>query len=157
LTNNFVGELDAGGKEGTIRYDFYNFDTGDYTIKVRAWDIFNNLTEEEEYFSVVEDGKISLRNLYNYPNPFSEETYFTFHHNLLEEINVTIKIYTIAGRLLKEIKSENIYDKYVILEWDGRDEDGDKLSNGTYLYKLNVETIDGKYKENSLGKLAIIR
>ncbi|MBN2572869.1 MAG: type IX secretion system sortase PorU, partial [Ignavibacteriales bacterium] len=157
LTNYFIGELDAGGKEGTIKYDFYNFDVGDYTIKVRAWDIFNNLSEKEEYFSVVEDGQIALRDLYNYPNPFSDLTYFTFHHNLLEEINVTIKIYTIAGRLIKEIKSENIFDKYIILEWDGRDEDGDMLANGTYLYKLNVETIDGKYKENLLGKLAIIR
>ncbi|MBN1637518.1 MAG: type IX secretion system sortase PorU [Ignavibacteriales bacterium] len=157
LTNYFIGELDAGGKEGVIKYDFYGFETGDYTIKIRAWDIFNNLSEEEEYFTVVDDGRIVLRNLYNYPNPFSDWTYFTFQHNLVEEINVSIKIYTIAGRMIKEIKSNNIFDKYVLVEWDGRDEDGDMLANGTYLYKLNVETIDGKFKENLLGKLAVIR
>lgn len=98
-----------------------------------------------------------LRDVVNYPNPFSSTTTFTFQQNLDKPINLKIKIYTIAGRLIKEIEENNILEKFVKIPWDGRDEDGSVLANGTYLYKLIVETVDSQYKENILGKLAIIK
>ena len=59
--------------------------------------------------------------------------------------------------MIKEINSYGINDKFVKVFWDGRDEDGNQLANGTYLYKLNIKTIDGSLTENILGKLAVIR
>jgi flagellar hook assembly protein FlgD len=70
---------------------------------------------------------------------------------------VEVKVYTIAGRLIKEIKRENLSSKFVTIDWDGRDDDGDKLANGTYLYKLKIVTSDGQYSKSVLGKLAVIR
>ncbi len=157
LTSNFVGDLDAGGKSGVIRYKFSNFEPGDYKIRVEAWDVFNNLSTEQTFFSVVNDDDLTIREVYNYPNPFSSNTTFTFQQNLSKPLNVRIKVYTIAGRLIKEIEQFNILEKFVRVPWDGRDEDGSIIANGTYLYKLIVESTDGEYKQTVLGKLAVIR
>lgn len=157
FSNSFIGDLNSGGKSGVIEYNFFDKEPGNYTIKIKAWDVFNNLSETESYFTVVSDSSLVLRNIVNYPNPFSSSTTFTFQQNLDQPFNVKIKIYTIAGRLIKEIEEHNIWDKFVKIPWDGRDEDGSVLANGTYFYKLVVETVDSRYKENILGKLAIIK
>ncbi len=157
LSKYFIGDLNSGGKSGEVDYNFSSLDPGDYKIKINAWDVYNNFSSKENYFTVVDDAKLVVRDVYNYPNPFSSFTYFTFQHNLNDAVNLKIKIYTIAGRIIKEIDSPNIEDKFVKIEWNGKDEDNNKIGNGTYLYKLMVQTIDGKYKENILGKMAVIR
>ena len=81
--------------------------------------------------------------VYNYPNPFSNETYFTFKLSQIPE-EMKIRIYTIAGRMIKEItrkSSELNYDLNKIY-WDGKDEDGDHIANGTYLYKMIMKNAD---------------
>ncbi|MBI9072556.1 MAG: type IX secretion system sortase PorU [Melioribacteraceae bacterium] len=157
LTNYFVGDKDADGKSGVINYSFLGLESGEYKIKVKAWDVYNNPGESESYFSVVNETGLAVRNVVNYPNPFSANTVFTFQHNLTIDVDVKIKIYTVAGRLIREIEENNILEKFVKIPWDGRDEDGDNLASGTYLYKLNVKTSDGEYNNNILGKLSVIR
>jgi len=157
FSNNFVGDLDAGGKSGVILYKFNNMKPGDYSIKIKAWDVFNNLSVEASNFTVVESGALTIKDVYNYPNPFTSNTAFTFQQNLNEPLNVKIKIYTVAGRLVRNIEENSILEKFVKIYWDGRDEDGGLLANGTYLYKLIVTSTDGNYSQSFLGKLAIIR
>lgn len=157
LTDYFIGDLDAGGKSGLIKYRFTSLEKGDYKIRIKAWDVFNNFSQAEDYFSVVENSGLVIRDVYNYPNPFRSSTSFTFQHNLTQPVNVKIKIYTIAGRLINEIEENEIIDKFVKIPWDGRDKDGNTIANGTYLYKLIVASSDGAIKQNFLGKLALIR
>ncbi|MCP5062231.1 MAG: T9SS type A sorting domain-containing protein, partial [Ignavibacteriae bacterium] len=157
LTNYFIGDLNSGGESGEINYIFSSLQEDDYKIKIKAWDVFNNFSSQESFFTVVDDSKLIVRDVYNYPNPFSSNTYFTFQHNLTNEVNVKIRVYTIAGRLIKQIEQNNIPEKFIKIEWDGRDEDSNILANGTYLYKLNIETINGEFNENILGKIAVIR
>lgn len=157
FTNYFTGDLDAGGKSGSINYKFSNLDNGDYQLLVKAWDVFNNFSEENSFFTVVNGNDIVIRDVYNYPNPFTDKTQFTFQHNLSKPVDVKIKIYTIAGRLIKVLEEFNINEKFVVVNWDGRDADGDKLANGTYLYKVIVNTVDGEYSKSVLGKLAVIK
>ena len=70
---------------------------------------------------------------------------------------VKIKVYTVAGRLIREIERNGITSKFVKVDWDGRDQNGDLLANGTYLYKVIVHSTDGRYSQSALGKLAKIR
>lgn len=156
FTNHFKGDLDAGGKSGTIDYKFNNLGSGDYQLLVKAWDVFNNFSEENTFFSVVEGNDLTIRNVYNYPNPFSGKTQFTFQQNLSKPVDVKIKVYTIAGRLIKEIEQLNLNEKFVVIDWDGRDADGDQLASGTYLYKIIVKSSDGEFQKSVLGKLAVI-
>ena len=157
FTNYFTGDLDAGGKSGEINYKFGALNEGDYNLLVKAWDVFNNFSSEESFFTVVNDDVLVIRDVYNYPNPFPVNTTFTFQQNLAKPINVKIKVYTIAGRMIKEIENNNINQKFVKINWDGRDADGDVLANGTYLYKVLVKTVDGEFSGSVIGKLAVIK
>jgi hypothetical protein len=157
FSNYFLGDLDSGGKSGIIKYRFTNLNEGDFKIKIKAWDVFNNFNEQETFFYVVKGDDLVITDLVNYPNPFAESTTFTFQHNLNEPINIKIKVYTIAGRLIKEIEEKFINDRFVKVYWNGKDEDNNTLANGTYLYKAIIETTDGRLKKNILGKLAIIK
>ncbi len=153
----FTGDLDAGGRSGEINYTFDDLETGDYKLDVKAWDVFNNFSTETAYFSVVTGNDLVIRDVYNYPNPFTSFTTFTFQQNLNSTLNIEVKVYTIAGRLIKALKKDNVAERFVTIDWDGRDDDGDQIANGTYLYKLIVKTMDGQYSKSILGKLAVIR
>jgi len=157
FSNYFTGDLDAGGKSGVVNYQFSSLQNGDYGLKVKAWDVFNNLSEETAYFSVVDGNDLIVRDVYNYPNPFSDRTQFTFQQNLSQPIDVKIKVYSIAGRLINEIEKNGINDRFVIIDWDGRDADGDQLANGTYIYKIIIKSVDGTFNKSVLGKLAVIK
>ncbi|MBP1682543.1 MAG: hypothetical protein H6Q27_106, partial [Ignavibacteriaceae bacterium] len=157
FTDYFVGELDAGGKSGEINYKFNRMNDGDYTIEVKAWDVFNNFSNEESFFTVVSTNDLVVRDVYNYPNPFRTNTAFTFQHNLTQPVDVKINVYTIAGRMIKQLEEKNIDQKFVKVNWDGRDEDGDQIGNGTYLYKLIVKTTGGEFTQSVLGKMAVVK
>jgi hypothetical protein len=157
FTNYFTGELDAGGKAGEINFKFSKMKEGDYDLLVKAWDVFNNFSSESSFFTVVSDDQLVVRDVYNYPNPFNSSTTFTFQHNLNGTINASIKIYTIAGRMIKVIEANAINDRFVKIPWNGRDEDGDILANGTYLYKVVVRSDNGDFSQSVLGKMAVIK
>lgn len=157
FTNYFTSDLNSNGKSGEINYPFTNLASGEYKLEVKAWDVFNNFSNVQTYFSVVGDSELVIRDVYNYPNPFSNKTTFTFQQNLDKLLDLRIKIYTVAGRLIREIRKDNVNDKFVKVDWDGRDQDGSPIANGTYLYKILVRTTDGAFSKSVLGKLAVVR
>ncbi len=126
---------------------------GDYTLFVNGKDANGNIAMEN---GITKSFKISsqllLMDVYNYPNPFANETYFTFKLPQIPD-EMEIKIFTVAGRLIKSIKansSELEYD-FNKLFWDGKDEDGDEIANGTYFYKIIMKKADETI--TSTGKL----
>ena len=88
--------------------------------------------------------ELELRSALNYPNPFKNETSFTY--TLTQDAQVTIKIYTVAGRLIQILQVPSIAG-FNIYEWDGRDRQGDPLSNGTYLYKIIARRDDRQVEQ----------
>jgi hypothetical protein len=130
---------------------------GDYLLRVVGKDPNGNTADSassEVYFVVLSETK--LLQVYNYPNPFANETYFTFRLSQIPE-EVKIRIYTIAGRLIKEILKKSPELNYDLnkIYWDGKDEDGDVIANGTYLYKMIMKD-EGKL-ESVTQKLVIIK
>ncbi|MCK6606556.1 MAG: C25 family cysteine peptidase [Ignavibacteriaceae bacterium] len=105
-------------------------------------------------FVVSDENKILQ--VFNYPNPFVNVTYFTFKATNLPD-EVQILIYTVAGRMIKKITKtagDLRYD-FNRIYWDGRDEDGDLIASGTYLYRVimkkNGET------QTVTEKLSVVR
>lgn len=97
----------------------------------------------------------AVRNLFNYPNPMQGQTYFTFDLFAPEPpSSCIIKIYTVAGRLVREVKA-GARVGFNQIYWDGKDGDGETMANGIYLYKLILEG-SGK-TETSIQKLAILK
>ncbi len=130
---------------------------GNYTLKVvgkNATDQIIDSTGIVRKFTV--QNGLQLLNVFNYPNPFKDDTYFTFKLTQLPD-ELRILIYTIAGRKIKEIKlgsGELRYDFNRIF-WDGRDEDGDLCGNGVYIYKIISQK--GGEKTEQIQKLTILR
>ncbi|MCC6396785.1 MAG: type IX secretion system sortase PorU, partial [Bacteroidetes bacterium] len=144
-------------REGTVQYPLTNLPAGRNTVRVRAWDSYNNSTLTETHFEVSSSDKLSVSDVFNYPNPFPNETLFTFRQNLNAPLDVEVKVYTLAGRLIQSIQSSAQGEPMVRIPWDGRDRDGDLLANGVYLYKLVVRTTDGRFASEALGKLTVLR
>jgi hypothetical protein len=147
---------DSSYTSGSLEYDFSSIAAGRHNMRLRAWDTYNNSSEALIDFEVSSNGTLQVMNIYNYPNPFRDNTAFTFQHNYPSDINVKIKVYTVAGRMIKEIDKPNISDKFVVIDWDGKDQDGETLGNGVYIYKLTVESADGGSVTNT-GKLAVLK
>lgn len=113
---------------------------GRHTLEVLAKDSSGNFfdsTSHRSVFYVYSDADI--RNVYNYPNPFIDDTYFTFElRGTFVPEELRIKIYTVAGRLIREINipQSNMQIGFNRFYWNGRDEDGDEIANGLYFYKV---------------------
>ncbi|NSW44736.1 MAG: type IX secretion system sortase PorU [Bacteroidales bacterium] len=145
LSDNYISEKD-NYKKGKIIYGLSNLTPGEHKITVKAWDVANNSSESSLNFTVVSSEKLSLDKVLNYPNPFSTKTSFYFEHNQADgHIQVIIQVYTITGKVVKTI-SNSFYSngfRSDPIEWDGRDDFGDKLSRGVYFYKLMVKSSTG--------------
>jgi flagellar hook assembly protein FlgD len=70
---------------------------------------------------------------------------------------VTVRIFTIAGRLIQELESHHVTDVTVRVPWDGRDRDGAAIANGVYVYKIIVRSHDRSESREFIGKLAVVR
>ena len=149
LNNYYEAERDSFNR-GIVRYPYEKLAAGTHTVKVRAWDILNNASESELEFVVVNDEGPVLDHVLNYPNPFTTSTSFFFEHNLPgTELDILITIYTISGKVVKTINTQQVTEGFRSqpIPWDGRDDFGDRLGRGTYLYRLKVRTPNGKQAE----------
>jgi len=133
------------------------FPDGDYEFSVVARgnsSSFADTARIEKRFSVMNEAK--LLNVYNYPNPFANETWFTFKLTQIPE-ELRIVVYTVAGRKIRDVNVPVNQLKYDFnrIYWDGRDEDGDMVGNGVYLYRVIMKK--GEKTERITEKLAVVR
>ncbi len=156
LTDYYTGAVDSY-QEGSIEYQMDELESGPHHLKMRAWDVYNNSSTAEIFFEVASSEQLTVQNVYNYPNPFQRETVFTFQHNQNVPIDVEIKVYTVAGRLIAELQEYSVTDRFVRIPWTGYDDDGDRLANGVYFYKVIARTADGEYTSEALGRLVVMR
>jgi hypothetical protein len=114
----------------------------------------NNVYDTANFVLNVTD-EISLKDVNNFPNPMKNETTFSFTLTGNQiPFESKIKIFTVAGRLIKTIDTPlNIGYNQVF--WDGRDGDGDYIANGVYFYKIIVDVNNNK--ETSLQKLVVLK
>jgi len=109
-------------------------------------------------FTVVNDEKLHLEHVLNYPNPFTTQTSFYFEHNKPGIVkNISIQIFTVSGKLIKTIEFVESSNSLRVgpIPWNGKDDFGDVLAKGVYLYKLRVKTADNKTAEK-IEKLVIL-
>jgi hypothetical protein len=72
----------------------------------------------------------------NYPNPFNPST--RIEYRIKERGHVTLKIYNVAGQLVKTLVNEqqNPRAEAYTVQWRGRNDAGLSVSSGVYFYKL---------------------
>ena len=161
-------------KRFKINFPTYFEKSGMYSLLVQGSDKSGNLSGDLEYkidFEVIHESMITQ--MMNYPNPFSTSTRFVF--TLTGDYipdDFQIQIMTVTGKVVREIDEvefgpiaigKNISE----FAWDGRDQFGDVLANGVYLYrvkaKINGEDIKrlesgaDAYFHKEIGKMYMIR
>ncbi|MCX6231744.1 MAG: type IX secretion system sortase PorU [Bacteroidetes bacterium] len=158
LNDYYISDLNNFEK-GQVYYPFSKLTDGLHTLKLKAWDVFNNSAEANIEFIVAQSANIALTNVLNYPNPFSDKTSFIFEHNQVNtDLDIQIQIYNINGKLIKTIKTNINTDSYKIspIEWDGSTDSGEKIGKGLYIYRLIVRNPAGNQNEKT-NKLVFLR
>src|SRR5690606_36191552 len=146
-------------RKGFIKYPFSDLENGLHTLTFKVWDVYNNPTSAEIQFLVAKEEGVSFKNVLNYPNPFVDYTEFWFEHNRPTELlMVQVQIFTVTGKIVKTINQTVVSDGNLSREitWDGRDDFGDKIGKGVYIYRLTVKSTLTGHRAEKLEKLVIL-
>ena len=144
---------------GTVRYPYSDLPEGNHTISVKVWDIFNNSATESLDFIVVDSEEMLLEEIFNYPNPFTDRTFFNIEHNRPgEDMEVVIRIYDLRGTLVSVLQQQLYSGGYRIdpPQWEGKTMGGATLGGGLYVYRVLVRTTEGEEAVGS-GRMIIRR
>ncbi|RCW89909.1 type IX secretion system sortase PorU [Winogradskyella arenosi] len=151
---------------GTVSYPFRDLEPGLHTLTLKAWDVYNNSSTEEIQFMVYdEDEALVIENVLNYPNPFVSYTEFWFNHNSSEPLDISVQIFTVSGKLVRTLNGQTSADECCSdassslsrnIVWDGRDDFGDKIGKGVYVYKLKVKSNRLNKQVEKIQKLVIL-
>jgi hypothetical protein len=158
LNDYYEADADSYTK-GKLKFPFRNLAIGLHTITFKAWDVYNNPVTAEIQFIVVGDETLTLKNVLNYPNPFVNYTQFWFTHNRpFEPLEVQVQVMTVTGKVVwtknQTITTEGFLSREIT--WDGKDDFGDKIGKGVYVYKLTVKSTLTNKKAEKFEKLVIL-
>ena len=159
ILNDYYETAPNTFQKGYVKFPMTGIAEGLHTLKVRAWDVNNNLGEGSVDFVVINGKVVEIQNLSNYPNPFANLTHFVFEHNHPDEpLDIQINIYNASGALARNIKESftPTGSRTSEITWDGTDNNGSPLPSGVYVYRLNLSTEKG-YHSTAYQKLVIIR
>ena len=152
LNEFYTSDLD-NYRKGVVEFPLNNLSPGEHTITFKIWDVFNNSSESIISFMVTDDASIAISNFANYPNPFANNTDFYFQNNQSGQMmDFSIDIYSITGQHIKSINQSIYNDGFRIgpISWDGKNQNGDNLSAGLYIAKLNVNLENGMFEAKSI-------
>lgn len=158
----------------SVEFQLKNLEDGIYTLQAQGEDAAGNKAGTRPYtinFEVINESTVT--NVFPYPNPFSSNVRFVFTLTGSEVPDqMKIQIMTISGKVVREITQDEIGPIHIgnnqtEFAWDGTDEFGDRLANGTYLYRVLMrkngqgfkrrETSADKAFKNGYGKMYILR
>ncbi|MBU6343373.1 MAG: T9SS type A sorting domain-containing protein, partial [Bacteroidetes bacterium] len=164
VLNDFYTSAQDDYKRGQAIYPLRSLSVGKHTLSVKGWDIANNAGTGYTEFFVAENGKAALDHVLNYPNPFTTSTNFQFDHNLAGQIlDVQISIFSVSGKLVKTLFHAAPADGFRVtdIHWDGRDDFGDVLAKGVYVYRVKVRGTDATgstvQAESNFEKLVLLK
>lgn len=158
LNDYFVAEIGSQGR-GTIQYRMQGLEEGDYTLTLKVWDIYNNSSMATIDFRVASSDLMVIEDPICFPNPFRDETYFSFGHNQIgNNIDIQISIFDIMGRLVAILEDHvaGTSARTNPLRWDGRANNGQLLPAGVYVYCITA-TNDQEERASVTAKLIITR
>ena len=129
-------------------------EAGEYAIRLQAQDANGNPASTGRTATVA--GEFEIKNIANFPNPFTPGRGTDFAYYLTESADeVTLKIYTLTGRLITAIDTLDAAVSYNEFHYDGLDADGEPLANGVYLYKFTAR--QGETRRNKVGKIVVVK
>ncbi|MGF1554804.1 type IX secretion system sortase PorU [Paucihalobacter sp.] len=163
LNNYYQADVDDF-KNGTVSYPFRDLEPGLHTLTLKAWDVYNNSSTAEIEFMVFDQNEVlKIDNVLNYPNPFVNYTEFWFNHNSSTPLDVSVQIFTVSGKLVRTLNGQTMGGTKAVsalskdIVWDGRDDFGDKIGKGVYVYRLKVRSNSLNKEVEKIEKLVILQ
>jgi len=170
-TNGFFLYINSNLSAKTDLRDYFSYDRNSFTdgeftvpidlpepvdtISINVVDNNFNQTVKKIVLNTELYGNITLNDLLVYPNPLRAEGGLWFTFSVTRSGIAQIRIFTIAGRLVRSIDNVTIAGGYNQVYWDGRDSYGDALSNGVYIVKAYVEADNSR--DDAVEKFIIAR
>lgn len=159
VTDDFVYDL-GSYREGSLTYRLPDLPFGGHTVSVRASDNIGNHSKASISFEVVSAGDFAIRNVANHPNPFpdGDSAGTTILYELPVAADVVVNVFTVGGRLIRTIAGVAGVAGANQVYWDGRDEEGDELANGVYLYMIQATSLSYRGdKAEAIGRAVVMR
>jgi len=147
--NNYYMADKGDFTKGSVRYQLQNLKPGKHTLTLKVWDVYNNSSTAKIEFVVKPASQLVIKDLKNYPNPFTQGTSFVFDHNQAgKTLYLEIDIYQLDGQKIKTIKTtiQPLGFSSGPIYWNGNTDRGGKIGQGLYIYRLIVRTPDGQTK-----------
>ncbi|HDP98367.1 MAG TPA: T9SS type A sorting domain-containing protein [bacterium] len=145
-------EIQNPNYKSRLSYDLETVSSGLHRLQLKVSDIGTMPQSKVAEITFRTSTSLQLERIVNFPNPMSDDTKFTYYVlNNTPPAEVSIKIYTVAGRLIKTIESASNRVGYNETYWDGKDEFGDDIANGVYFYKIQAK--DGSERTEIIEKL----
>ncbi len=163
INNNLASKIDL---RDHFVYDRNSFTSGEFsvdvsfpesenTVTLNVADNYYNQTNQTVTLRVEQHDQVALENFLIYPNPLTNDGSIWFTFDLTNAGTVDIKIYTIAGRLIKTIEDVSCQAGYNQIHWDVLDNYMDEISNGVYLVKAIVSS--GSAADENVERFVIAR
>ncbi|HPR23363.1 MAG TPA: C25 family cysteine peptidase [Candidatus Sabulitectum sp.] len=121
---------------GGIVFPLPELQPGEHTLRLRAADNLSNLSWSEMTFTLLEDESTGISDLFVYPTP--AVAVMSFNWTQSSPGPVTISIYSVNGRRIREmgnLPGDSGYNQHT---WDLTDEDGDRVASGVYVYVVSA-------------------
>jgi len=147
LLNNYYENDFNNYNKGKVVYNFSELSDGSHTLTLKVWDNFNNSNEESIIFLVETGEAFVLKNLLNYPNPFTISTNISAEHNRPGEMfDITVTIYSMNGGIIRILNTSVPATGYQLapIEWDGNNSGGSRAGRGVYPYRVSIKTEKGE-------------
>ncbi|MDR2084752.1 MAG: type IX secretion system sortase PorU [Bacteroidales bacterium] len=145
LNSYFVLENDDY-QRGYIEYELTDLPLGDNYITIDVYDVMGNLTQKTLYFTVAENIKPKLIDVYVSPNPVNNNhTEFYITHNIINsDFDVMIDVYDISGNKKTQLKQKisATTSNQLNIPWNCTNNNGTKLSSGIYIYVVTIYADD---------------
>ncbi len=145
---------------GIVNFKFRDLEPGLHTLTFKGWDVYNNSSTQEIQFVVTDAAGFTLSNVLNYPNPFVSQTEFWFEHSgaVSDVLDVQVQVFTVSGKVVwttnQTLSGKTSYREDI--QWNGRDDFGDKLGKGVYVYKISVKSTLTNQRVEKFEKLVIL-
>ena len=139
---HFGISVHIAGQFAIVGADTADNDTGAAYIYNTAEDLDVPFAVDPSFLRPTTLGQVKRTALYqNFPNPFNPETWLPYR--LADETKVSFQIYDVQGQLVRELnlgvqQTGSYLDKHTAAYWDGRDQFGEPVSSGLYVYNFRA-------------------
>lgn len=157
LAGYYMPEQTDVGTLGSLRYPLKNLSAGYHTLRLRVWDVFNNMSEKTISFNVSQGAKPELVDVHVSENPARESVTFYVEHNRPDaNMSMTIEVYDLMGRPVWSTTQSGKSTMFMSfpVAWNLVGHDGRRVPRGIYVFRASIST-DGEYYVSKAKKLAV--